>query len=210
MKFSYLLEIVGDEPIFETGLILAGNNSSLSLQRQLSLWVKSGKLYQLRRGVYSLAPPYQKTVPHPFLVANKMVRGSYVSLQSALSYYGLIPEYVAVTMSVTTGRSNQWDTPLGAYAFRHLTRSMFTGYQRVEIITNQHAFVALPEKAILDLVHLTSGGDDANFLAELRLQNLEQLNLDTLNRLASRPKLQRAADWITSNAHIEREAYEKL
>lgn len=210
MKFTDLLEIVGDEPIFETGLILAGKHSSTSLRRQLSLWVKSGKLYQLRRGIYSLAPPYQKTVPHPFLVANRMVRGSYVSLQSALSYYGLIPEYVPVTTSVTTGRSNQWHTPLGAYAFRHLTRSLFSGYQRLEIVTNQHVFVALPEKAILDLVHLTSGGDDPDFLGELRLQNLEQLNLDTLNRLATRPKLHRAAAWITSSAHMERETYENL
>lgn len=210
MKFSDLLDIVGDEPIFQTGLILAGNNSPQNLQRQLSLWVKSGKLYQLRRGVYSLAPPFQKTNPHPFLIANTMVRGSYVSLQSALAYYSLIPEYVPTTTSVTTGRTNHWDTPIGTFAFRHITRDLFTGYQQVEIVPKQHAFLALPEKALLDLVHLTPGGDAATFLAELRLQNLEQINLDALHQLATRPKLQRASDWISNKAGKERESYENV
>ena len=205
MKFANLLDIVGDEAIFESGLLLAGKANSGDVRRQLSLWVAAGKLYQLRRGVYALAPPYQKTVPHPFLVANQMVRGSYVSLQSALAYHNLIPEYVPVTLSVTTGRPRQWETPLGSFAFRHITLQLFSGYRRVEIASNQHAFLALPEKAILDLVHLTPGGANKSFLAELRLQNLEQLDLDTLQQLAIRPKLQRAADWIANQVEMEKQ-----
>ena len=205
MKFSELLHIVGDEAIFESGLLLAGGVNSADVRRQLSLWVAAGKLYQLRRGVYALAPPYQKTIPHPFLVANQMVRGSYVSLQSALAYYNLIPEYVPVTLSVTTGRPRQWGTPLGSFAFRHITPQLFKGYHQVEIASNQHAFLALPEKAILDLVHLTPGGANKSFLAELRLQNLEQLDLDTLQQLAIRPKLQRAADWIANQVEMEKQ-----
>ena len=118
MKFVNLLDIVGDEAIFESGLLLAGKSNSGDVRRQLSLWVAGGKLYQLRRGVYALAPPYQKTVPHPFLVANQMVHGSYISLQSALAYYNLIPEYVPVTLSVTAGRPRKWETPLGSFAFQ--------------------------------------------------------------------------------------------
>ena len=205
MKFSELLDIVGDEAIFESGLLLAGQANSADVRRQLSLWVAAGKLYQLRRGVYALAPPYQKTVPHPFLVANQMVRGSYVSLQSALAHYNLIPEYAPVTLSVTTGRPRQWETPLGSFVFRHITPQLFNGYRQVEIVSKQHAFLALPEKAILDLVHLTPGGAAAAFLAELRLQNLEQLDLDTLQQLAIRPKLQRAADWITNQVEMEKQ-----
>jgi len=75
-------------------------------------------LYQLRRGLYALAPPYQKVKPHPFTIANRMVRGSYVSSQSALSHYGLIPEVVPVVTSVTASRRGQWETELGNFLFR--------------------------------------------------------------------------------------------
>lgn len=120
MEFRQLLEIVGDEPVFETGLLLAGNADPADVRRQLSRWSKAGRLYQLRRGLYALAPPFQKAKPHPFVVANRMVRGSYVSCQSALAHCGLIPEYVPVVTSITTGRPGEWETPLGAFAFRHI------------------------------------------------------------------------------------------
>ena len=83
-----MLEIVGNEPVFRTGLLLAGDVDPVHIRRQLGRWAKAGKVYQLRRGLYALAPPYQRTRPHPFLVANHLVRPSYVSLQSALAYYG--------------------------------------------------------------------------------------------------------------------------
>jgi len=92
MKFNELVETVGDEPLFETGLLIAGEVDPDGLRRQLSRWTATGKLYQLRRGLYALAPPFQKIRPHPFVVANHLVRGSYVSCQSALAFYGIIPE----------------------------------------------------------------------------------------------------------------------
>ena len=79
MEFTRLLEIVGDEPVFQTGLLLAGDANPASVRRQLARWTKARRLYQLRRGVYALAPPYQRVRPHPFHVANRMVRASYVS-----------------------------------------------------------------------------------------------------------------------------------
>lgn len=90
MEFAELLKVVGNEPFFDTGLLLAGNMSLAEVQKQLSRWSAAGRLYQLRRGVYALAPPFQKVKPHPFVVANHLVRGSYVSCQSALAHYDLI------------------------------------------------------------------------------------------------------------------------
>ncbi len=85
MKFGELLAIVDHEPVFETGLLLSGDREPADARRQLSRWVARGWLYRLRRGLYALAPPHAKTRPHPFLIANQLVRGSYVSLQSALA-----------------------------------------------------------------------------------------------------------------------------
>lgn len=126
----------------------------------------------------------QRTKPHPFVVANWVVRSSYVSLQAALAYYGLIPEAAPVVTSVTTRRPGRWDTPLGAYEYRHVKVELFFGYRLDEVCPGQRAFIAAPEKALLDLVHLHPGGDDPAYLQELRLQNLERLDVQALQRLA--------------------------
>lgn len=213
MKFSQLIAVVGEEPLFETGLLLAGKVDPNDVQRQLARWVKAGRLYQLRRGLYALAPPFQKVKPHPFVVANRMVRGSYVSLQSALACYGLIPEAVPAVTSVTTARPGRWETPLGIYEFRHIRAELCFGYHLVEVSPGQRAFLASPEKALLDLVYLHPDGDEPAYLQELRLQNLERLDLDALQRMAGqagKPKLQRGAAFVTRLARAEAEEYEVL
>ncbi|MBU0493573.1 MAG: hypothetical protein KKA73_29805 [Chloroflexi bacterium] len=213
MEFTRLLQIVGAEPVFGTALLLAGDVDPAHVRRQLSRWTRAGRLYQLRRGLYALAPPFQKTRPHPFLVANRLVRPSYVSRQSALAYYGLIPEHVPTVTSVTTARPGQWDTPLGRYEFRHLKAGLWRGYRQLDLGDGQSAFVAMPEKALLDLVHLQPGGDAPGYLRELRLQNLDRLDLAELHRQADQaasPKLQRAAAHVTALARAEAQEYEPL
>jgi predicted transcriptional regulator of viral defense system len=213
MEFSRLLELVGNEPAFETSLLLAGDVDPAVVRLQLSRWKASGRIYQLRRGLYSLAPPYQKISPHPFVIANHLVRASYVSCQSALAQYGLIPDVVPVTVSVTTSRPSRRQTPLGDYEFHHIKQGLLLGYQMTDLGGGQQAFVAAPEKALLDLVYLQPGGDSPAFLRELRLQNLERVDLEELYRLAKRvgmPKLERVADRVTELARIEGEEYETL
>jgi len=213
MDFANLVKLVGDEPAFETALLLAGEVDARDVRRQLSRWSKTGRLYQLRRGLYTLAPPFQKVKPHPFVLANRMARGSYISCQSALAHYGLIPEYVPVIVSVTTARPGRWETPLGIFEFHHIKTDWLRGYRLIELGGGQKASVASPEKALLDLIHLHPGGDSPQYLRELRLQNLERLDLDELQRLAelaSRPKLMRAAIFVVQLTRAEVREYETL
>lgn len=213
MKFAELLEIVADEPLFETGLLLAGDRDPAHVRRQLSRWVEAGRLFQLRRGLYALAPPFQRLRPHPFLVANRLVRGSYVSLQAALAHHGLIPEHVPVTTSVGPGRNQRFSTSLGVFDFSHLKREQLTGARWVELGGGQSALVASPEKALLDLVYLVPGADAPEYLEQLRLQNLERVDLaalDGLAQAAGKPKLLRAAGWLRVAAETEAMEYELL
>ncbi len=124
----------------------------------------------LRRGVYALAAPYARRAPHPFAVANALRQASYVSLQSALEYHGMIPEHVPVVTSVTTNRPEEIATPFGRFAFRHVKRSAFRGFQNVEVAPGQTARLAKPEKALADLLYLTPDSDDPAFLEELRVE----------------------------------------
>lgn len=201
MKFSELLLKAGAEPVFSSNLLLSGMVNERVVRLQLCRWVKAGRLLQLRRGLYALAAPWRKVEPHPFLVANRLFPGSYVSLQSALAWHGAIPEHVPVVTSVGSGRPERCATTLGSYQLNHLTDSMSFGYTRTEVTDRQHALVAQPEKALLDLVYLTPGGDSMDFIVELRLQNKSMFRPDVLADLARRsgkPKLLRAAHSIAS------------
>lgn len=213
MVFKDLLRIIGDEPVFETGLLLSGDVDPLDVRKQLSRWKASGKVHQLRRGLYSLAPPYQKTVPHPFLVANRLVSASYVSLQSALSFYGMIPELVPATTSVTTAYSAAWRTIFGQYDFRHIQTGWFHDYRRTSLGNGQWAYIASPGKALLDLIYLKPGGDEDAYLRSLRLQALDQLDMNLLRQAAGaagKPKLNRAVRVIQRLADEERTGYREL
>ncbi len=201
MRFDALLALVADEPVFASALLLAGDVSAAQVRLQLSRWVKAGRLLRLRRGLYALAPTWRKVEPHPFLVANRLQRGSYVSLQSALAFYGVIPEHVPVVTSVGQGRPETLHNPLGGFQFNHLTGTLFLGYSRMEVAARQFAFVASPEKALLDLVYLTPGADSQDYLRELRLQSSEAMDVSTLDELARRSgkaKLVRAARLVES------------
>jgi predicted transcriptional regulator of viral defense system len=213
VKFEDLLSLVGDEPLFESGFLLAGDVDPADVQRQLSRWVRAGRVHQLRRGLYALAPPFQKVRADPFLVANRLVPGSYVSLQSVLAHFGLIPEAVPVTTSVTSGRPGRWTTPLGTYDYRHLRRDLLFGFRRTLLAGGQEALLATPAKALLDLVYLEPDGDSPEYLAELRLQNMEGLDPAELRRLAQaagKPKLLRAAERIIEQAETEAREYQPL
>ncbi|MBI2616191.1 MAG: hypothetical protein HYW52_11070 [Gemmatimonadetes bacterium] len=146
-----------------------------------------------------LGAPWRKVQPHPFLIANELQRPSYVSLQSALAYYAMIPEAVPVTTSVTTGRPVTLDTPLGRYRYRHVRRGAFFGYGPVNVFPDQEALLAEPAKALLDLIYLTPGGDGADYLESLRLEGLEAISPQDLRdqaRAWGRDKIARAVEAI--------------
>jgi len=212
MEFDHLLKLIGDDPVFETSLLLAGNINPKIVRLQLTRWVNSGRIYQLRRGLYSIAPPYQKIKPHPFLVANRLQRASYVSLQSALAFYGLIPEIVNITVSITAGRPERLETPLGIFEFRHIKSNLLFGYQMTDL-GGQSALVATPEKALLDLVYLQPRGESSKYVHELRLQNLDHLNLDVLkkhSKVFDSPKMRAALKVISQLIQGETSEYEDL
>lgn len=212
MNFNALLDVVGEEPVFDSNLLLAGKVDPASVRLQLSRWVNNGRVQRLRRGVYAIAPPYRKVTPHPFLVANRLQRASYVSLQSALAFHGMIPEVLHIVTSVTAGRPERLETPLGVFEFRHVRPGLLTGYQMTDM-GGQQAFVATPGKALLDLIYLTPGGASEGYLRGLRLQNLDHLDLDRLNEQAEvfgSPKMRTATRRISRLAQEEMQEYEEL
>ena len=211
MKWDDLIEVVGSEPVFSSALLMAEDSSRQNIQLQLTRWVRAGKLYQLTRGLYVLSERHRKVFPHPFLIANRIRKASYVSLQSALAYYGLIPEYTPVATSVTTGRPGTFSNQEGTFTYRHIKKPLFHGYSCLELADRQTAFIASPEKSLLDLIYLTPHSDSWEYLRELRLQNMDRLNMASLASLADQSgseKLMRAAQRIIKLASEEEEYIE--
>jgi len=207
MKWRDLLELTGGRPLLDASALLAGSDSPSEIRRQLSRWTTSGRLTQLRRGLYVLAAPYACASPGLLAVAARMRRPSYVSLQSALAYHGVIPESVPTVTSVTTGRPGGWETELGHFVYRHLKPSLFWGYRQVDIGGGSHAYIALPEKALLDLFYFTSGPIRKALVRELRLapDMLDCRRLREFAQRAGNPKLKRAAAVTARVLEEERE-----
>ena len=120
--------------------------------------VRSGELISLRRGLYVPGPELDLPQPHLFVSANNLRGPSYISLETALSYWNMIPERVYEISSVTTRTSRDFDTPIGRFTFQRLPLPYYAhGIQRIELAPQQFALIAVPEKAICDKIVLTSG-----------------------------------------------------
>ena len=200
MKIDELRSLLGDQVVFRTGTLLAGQQKPAHVRRQLARWVKAGKVIPLRRGLYVLGGLYAKQAPHPFVLANEMRRSSYVSMQSALAWYGCIPEFVPTITSVTTKRPEEIENPRGCFIFRHIKQDLLWGMTRAEVAPAQFALVASPEKALIDLLYLTPHSDQEGFLDELRLEPGDCLSPDRLWQMTDRAdsrKVCRAVRYLT-------------
>jgi len=197
MEFPRLVELTADLHCFSPGMLTAGEDLD-QIRVQLSRWAASGRVVRIHKGWYVLGEPFRRVRPELKVIACAIRPGAYVSLHSALAFHGMIPEYVPETTCVTTGRPLRIDSPLGRIRYRHLKTEAFFGYRQVDF-GMQAAFVALPEKALLDLVYLTPGSVEAGYLAELRLQRPDELDLERMVRMAERfaaPRLARAVGLI--------------
>jgi hypothetical protein len=118
--------------------------------------VQAGALVKVKRGHYVLDDKFRKQPVHPFHMAQALVAGSYVSMESALAYHGWIPEAVFTTMSVTPGRkTTAVDHPkFGRFSFHPLAVNKLAFLEGVErrTIGNQAMLIAKPLRALMDLV----------------------------------------------------------
>lgn len=120
--------------------------------------VKQGILQLVKRGIYAPGPQIEIAMPEPFLIANHLLGPSYVSLESALTYWGLIPEKVFETTSITTKNSKVYKTPVGRYSYTHAPLPYYAfGIKHLALTKKQTIMIATPEKALCDKIITTSG-----------------------------------------------------
>jgi len=120
--------------------------------------LKEGALHRLKRGSYVLDRRYRSELIHPFVVAQALRPGSYVSFETALSHHGWIPEGVFTTASVWPGRKTiSYDVPnFGLFGFHPLALQDYQFLVDVRRVAmgSRPALVANPLRALMDLVAL--------------------------------------------------------
>ena len=195
MKWEAFIKITGSLPAVDVKILLAGVTDPAPVKVQISRWQKSGKLIQVKRGIYLLSEAYRKEELYELYLASILKKPSYISLEKALEYHGLIPEAVAVYTSVTPKRPAKFISKAGVFGYRHIKSSLFWGYESITM-NRQTAFIALPEKALLDLVYLNGMKISSDYLHELRIQNIDKIDADKLLEFSKRfkkPGMLRAA-----------------
>jgi len=123
---------------------------------QVKRALKSGGLIQLKRGFYVLSQNYRTQPVHPFALAHTFIIGSYVSMETALSFHGWIPEAVYTTVSITPGRKSKHvrHDQFGQFEFNPLALnkpSFLSGVER-HVLDNQPVLIATPLRALMDIV----------------------------------------------------------
>ena len=140
----------------QLGRLVAGTDQRR--HHLVSRAVKAGELVRLRRGLYVLADEFREHPCHPYTVAQMLVPGSYVSLETALAFHGWIPEAVYTTASIVPGRKVKEfrHERLGLFTFHPLAirRGCFLELVRRVEASGQSFLVAQPLRALLDLVCL--------------------------------------------------------
>lgn len=157
-------------------------DSDFHIQR-LSEWQKKGYIKKISKGFYMFSD-LEVNESVLFIVANRILDPSYISLEMALSYYGLIPESVYAITSVTSKKSYRIVSPVGSFAYRQIKAGLMFGYKLVKY--DNHVFkIAEIEKAFLDYLYVNPKLDNEGAFEELRVNQevfREKIDLKKMNR----------------------------
>jgi predicted transcriptional regulator of viral defense system len=148
-------------------------------KNNLGRWVKKGYIIKLRNGFYAIAE--QHNIPNfNLFIANRIYRPSYISLYTALSFYGLIPEAVVQTISVSTLKTARFNNEISSFLYKSVNESIFFGFNQLPFSDGKSILMATPEKALLDLLYLYPFYKTGTDILNLRLdEDLLSELLDT-------------------------------
>jgi predicted transcriptional regulator of viral defense system len=143
-------------------------------RRRLNEWQEKGYIKKIVRGWYMFSD-VNITEPVLYEIANRIHAPSYVSFETALAYYGLIPETVIGTVSASTRKTSRFNTGVGRFSYHTVTRRAFFGYSIVEH-AGRHFKIAKIEKTIVDYFYLHSDLTKKADIESIRL-NMDVIHL---------------------------------
>ena len=173
-----------DYPVFKYVDLLKWfpDDNEQTIKQNLKSWVKKESLERIIKGIYKLK---ETEIKEEFLLASYFNDSSYISLESALSFYGMIPEYPYSITSVTTKKTKKFTTNYGIFSYRKIKPDLFFGFK---LITGDNYLyrLATPEKALFDFIYLNQREiNTSDYFKEMRLFLSKDISWKKLARLLS-------------------------
>jgi predicted transcriptional regulator of viral defense system len=159
-----------------------------SAKKAISRYVKRGIFTKIRKGLYFITNDH----PLDFEIANKLYFPSYVSFDTALAFYGIIPETVYEITSATTNKSKEFLVNNLKFSYKKIKKECFLGYS-LRKIQNRVVLIAEPEKALADFLYFVSLGKRN---LEYERINLKKINKERLIKFAKCFKRKEILDLI--------------
>lgn len=155
MNIMQLRKLIGREEV-DYQLLLSALSDYAYPRDKITSWLKSGELIRIKKGLYIFG---KNTALRPYsqeLIANLIYGPSAISLNYALSFYGLIPERTTTITSITNKRNKAFATPVGDFTYRYLAPNKYAvGIELFNTNKTTPFLIASPEKALCDFIHLS-------------------------------------------------------
>ena len=209
-KNTHLIKIIKSAElpgvITSSDLIHLIEGTSARRQALIKRALANGDLVQIRRGLYMINKIFQDKKTDSFELAQWIYGPSYISFESALSHWQLIPEAVYTVTSASSRRSVEFKTPLGVFSYVRIPFSpLFTGVQRYSK-GNSVFFMAKPWRALCDYVYASKKMWAIKELVEfLRLEDLPPLakrDLVVLNKFYRNRRVNRFLNTVNKMEEI--------
>lgn len=169
-------KIAGEE--FDYQSLLDGLREYNRPRDKITALLQRRAIFRVKKGIYVFGEKYSRRPFSREILANMIYGPSYVSLDYALHYHGLIPERVEAVTSVTCGRGRRFSTPVGLFIYRVVPmRAYQIGIDQIEIEGGRSFLIATPEKALTDKIH-DDRGTGIRTQAEMRGYLLNNLRID--------------------------------
>ncbi|GEM_PF-828549 len=181
MKFEDLLTVFGHRDWFDLEMIHAASGEAAeSVHTEVYRWRRTGKVIELRRGLFVLAEPWRKRPFSSADLAGAIYPPSYLSGRWALGYWGLLPQWLESDYSSVTARpARVFKNSFGTYSYATLPRDMLFG----TIAFPEETFIA--QARTLSLVAANTPALPAQQAELSRCNSLEQLlHCASLSRIA--------------------------
>jgi hypothetical protein len=162
---------------------------------KLSHLIQTGALIRVKKGIYIFGPLFSKNETCLEMLANLIFGPSYISLEWALSYYGMIPEKVEEITSVTFKVKKQFDTPIGRFSYAHIDLDRYpSDVLLIERSHSQKFFIASREKALCDTLIIRRGRiSSIKYIKEvlfedfrIEIDEILKLNIQTIKQINSK------------------------
>lgn len=138
--------------VFDYTVLVSALSEYSKARDKITKLLDSGNIVRIKKGLYCFAETLRKHALSREYVANLIYGPSYVSLEYAMAYHGLIPERVNIVTSVTTRRSRDFDTPFGRFSYRRMTENRYNCAADLAESAGISFLMATPEKALTDKV----------------------------------------------------------